>query len=508
MKNKQITNKDGKLRLIFGVALVCAILFMACNNISDTPVGNGYGRISISLTGGEAAARQSARTVLPLTVFDKYAYVFTREGEEIGIEKVPDNNGFFILEIGNYTVEVQAYIGVSEPYTLSARGVSDLFSVGPGSNDPVEIILSSVDSAEQGRFNYTITYPANATAEIILQRWPDTNVVTLTPNNLPEANGITEILGLKAGSYLLTILVSKDEFYAGIVETVHIYPANVTLYTKVFNSDDMLAMIIPNINDYNISGMGTFPYDGTQKTATITPKGNAALGAITVLYNGTKTQPVNAGEYTVTFNVAAIFGVNVAAELRAGTITVSKASGAAVSAPVLNIKTHNSITVNLVNAPSTGQSVEYGISSLNNANAAAWQTGLIFNGLSVGTTYYIFARATENGNYQTGGTSGSLTVTTLQTASPDRFVYYWVDQHGSLVTTNGGAATVPVDGILTITAQGTGYDVKRWYLDGINTGQSGNTYNFSSTVTGNHTVDLFLEKDGKLYSTSITITVQ
>jgi len=83
-----------------------------------------------------------------------------------------------------------------------------------------------------------------------------------------------------------------------------------------------------------------------------------------------------------------------------------------------------------------------------------------------------------------------------------------VDQHDSLVTTSNGAASITSGSILTITAQGTGYVVKQWYVNGVNTGQSGNTYNFSITTTGKHTVDLFLEKDGKLYNTSITITVQ
>jgi uncharacterized repeat protein (TIGR02543 family) len=90
----------------------------------------------------------------------------------------------------------------------------------------------------------------------------------------------------------------------------------------------------------------------------------------------------------------------------------------------------------------------------------------------------------------------------------DRFEYYWVDQHGNLVTTSGGSSTIILGATLTITAQSTGYVVKNWYLNGINTGQSENTYNFSSTTNGKHTIGLFVEKDGKLYNTNITITVK
>ena len=90
----------------------------------------------------------------------------------------------------------------------------------------------------------------------------------------------------------------------------------------------------------------------------------------------------------------------------------------------------------------------------------------------------------------------------------NRIEYYWVDQHGSLVTTSGGATAVISGATLTITAQSAGYVVKQWHLNGVNTGQSGITYNFSSTVLGKHTVGLFVEKDGKLYNTNITIMVR
>jgi len=91
--------------------------------------------------------------------------------------------------------------------------------------------------------------------------------------------------------------------------------------------------------------------------------------------------------------------------------------------------------------------------------------------------------------------------------SLDRIEYYWVNEHGNLVTTSGGVVSVLQGQTLTITAQSTGYIGRQWYLNGVNTSQSGNTYNFSSTTIGNHTVGLFVEKDGRLYNTNIAITV-
>ena len=86
--------------------------------------------------------------------------------------------------------------------------------------------------------------------------------------------------------------------------------------------------------------------------------------------------------------------------------------------------------------------------------------------------------------------------------------YYWIDQHDSLVTTNGSAVHLALDETLAITAQGTGYTVKQWHLNGVSTDTSGNTYYFSSDTAGQHTVGLFVEKNGKLYNSNIVITVE
>jgi len=105
-------------------------------------------------------------------------------------------------------------------------------------------------------------------------------------------------------------------------------------------------------------------------------------------------------------------------------------------------------------------------------------------------------------------TSAAVTVSPQPVSVPvSRIEYYWVNEKDSLVSTSGGTITIADDDTLTITAQGTGYTVKYWYLNGINTGQTGTTYNFSSPMTGKHNVGLFVEKDGKLYNANITITV-
>jgi hypothetical protein len=188
------------------------------------------------------------------------------------------------------------------------------------------------------------------------------------------------------------------------------------------------------------------------------------------------------------------------------TINVAKATGTTVNALVINTITHNSITIDPVTTPN-GQQVEYSISVSSTVPLTGWQASTTFSDLNGATAYCIFARAAENDNYETGEPSDSLLITTLQTVSENRFEYYWVDQHGSLVTSSGGAIAIAAGETLIITAQGTGYVVKQWHLNGVNTGQNGDTYSFSSTITGKHIVGLFVEMDDKLYNTNITIMV-
>jgi len=100
------------------------------------------------------------------------------------------------------------------------------------------------------------------------------------------------------------------------------------------------------------------------------------------------------------------------------TLTVLKAQGAVINdLPTLNInrREQTTITINAAGlSESTGQTIEYVISSTNSsAPAAGWQTGLTFENLTAGTFYYIWARSMGNENYLTGIASVSLQMQTL-----------------------------------------------------------------------------------------------
>ena len=406
--------RNMKYNIILGIALICVSLFTACDNFefagTQTPIKNGYGRISIILS-EEGAEWQSARSVFPSSVFSKYKYIFAKDGAD-GAEIAPGSDGFFILETGSYTVAVQAYIDDEDNYTLAASGVSVQFNVGSGNNNPIKVPLIAVTGEEKGIFNYTITYPAGAQAEITLKKWSGMNDIELTPEDINFGGGKTQELELDPGSYLLTILISKNKLYAGLVEAIHIYPMLKTEYSKSFTNDDLHAVIPPTVNDYDISGTGIFTYDGSEKTVSIIRKANASPGAVTILYNGTETVPINTGTYTVTFNVGAADDYKAATGLPAGVITINKANGAAVSAPTLDTKTDNSITINAVSLQTaTGQSIEYGISTSISESPSIWQSGTTFTGLN-SAVYYVYARSASDDNYNAGNASGAMIIIT------------------------------------------------------------------------------------------------
>jgi len=79
----------------------------------------------------------------------------------------------------------------------------------------------------------------------------------------------------------------------------------------------------PIAGDYTISGTGTFTYDGSARTVTVTAKSGKSTGTVTVKYNNSTIAPSAVGTYTVTFDVAAVTGWNAASGLSAGTLTIN-----------------------------------------------------------------------------------------------------------------------------------------------------------------------------------------
>ena len=145
------------------------------------------------------------------------------------------------------------------------------------------------------------------------------------------------------------------------------------------------------------------------------------------------------------------------------TITVNKASGAAVSgAPTVNgTPTSNSIMVNgVTNAGTTGQTVEYAITTSAVFPATGWQSGTTFTGLSPSTAYYVYARTAESANYNFGIDQRSSEITTA--AAP---VTYTVTINGSYTGTSG-AGSYTAGATVTINAGSRGsYSFNGWTVN-------------------------------------------
>ncbi|MCL2127313.1 MAG: hypothetical protein FWH38_03580 [Treponema sp.] len=278
--------------------------------------------------------------------------------------------------------------------------------------------------------DYTITPGSNGGA-------PDTDYdITGTGTFSYDGTAKTVTITPKAGASPGAVII----WYEGISPTVYAKsttaPVNNGTYNATFDVAESapfpalaglkagtitIESQSPSAGDYTASGTGTFVYNGSARTVTITPKTGASPGAITVWYTGTSptvyaksaTAPANAGTYAVTFDVAAVPGWDAAAGFAAGNIIINKAGGAEIVSLTTNgTPTCNAITLNAAAlTPATGQDILYGISTVNNANSAAWQTGLVFSGLNPTTTYYIFAYSAGNSNYNEGPVKSLAAVT-------------------------------------------------------------------------------------------------
>jgi hypothetical protein len=115
----------------------------------------------------------------------------------------------------------------------------------------------------------------------------------------------------------------------------------------------------PVVADFIFSGIGSFFYDGSAKTVTITPQAGKSTGTITVKYNNSTTAPSAAGTYTVTFDVAAATNFNAASGLSAGTLTIVNATPIADDYFISGIGTftYNGSVRTVTITPKTGKSL-------------------------------------------------------------------------------------------------------------------------------------------------------
>jgi len=303
---------------------------------------------------------------------------------------------------------------------------------------------------------------------------------TITPSNATNQNvtwssSNTSVAEVSAG---------------GVVSAKNVGTTTITVTTEDGNKKASCSITVnPKVITFTVDAISAQTYTGSAVTPAIGVRDGATTLTLNTHYTAAYTNNINAGTATVNIsgagNYAGSFGsknFNINPKVITFTVDAIPAqtyTGSAIT-PTIGVK-DGSTTLTL--------NTHYTVSYTNNTNAGT-------------------ATVTINGAGNYAGSSGSTAFTILQTVLQSKFEFYWINEHDSLVTTSGGTVTIKAGSTLTITAQSTGYTVKQWYLDGVNTGQSGNTYTFFSPSAGKHTIGLFVEKGGNLYNTNITITVQ
>jgi len=235
--------KNIKYSLLLGLAVAGFMLLTACQNVfnqsaDETAAKPGYGLVKIITTD------ENGRTILPPVGPDTdYDYTFKDNTDtELATQPEKNDDGYFEIPLNGgdniYKVSVKAYIGSGASKILAATGEEEFTVVSTNATE-VKVALTP-ESTGNGKFSYTISYPANATLTPTLVPWPSGTGVSLTQTvNEAKTSSTQAPIDLAAGSYLFTISVSTDTHYAGLIEAVHIIPGLTTDYTMDFTAADM-----------------------------------------------------------------------------------------------------------------------------------------------------------------------------------------------------------------------------------------------------------------------------
>jgi len=181
------------------------------------------------------------------------------------------------------------------------------------------------------------------------------------------------------------------------------------------------------------------------------------------------------------------------------TLAVSKAAGAAVSAPSITgnaaeLTVSVSTLAGLLTA--TGQSIEYAIHD--GSVLSAWGSGTTFTGLSTSTAYTVHARSAENDNYSAGASSASAAAITFYRAA---------------FNINGGDGTTPASqtvnagSSITLPTSG-GFSRTNYTFAGWNTANDGTGTNYNGGSTYTPTGDITLYAKWVENKAVISITVE
>jgi len=205
--------------------------------------------------------------------------------------------------VGEYTVtyDVAATTGFSE----EKGKIAGTLKINDTDQTPV---ADDFDISGNG----ILTYNGGVKTVIIKSKLgkSDGDIKTYYEGKDGTAYAKSETPPINAGTYAVTFDVAAA---TGFTATKEPLPAGPLIIKSV----------PPTADDFNVSGTGTFFYNGGAKAVTITPKEGKSDGRVTIYYGGKDTPPKKAGTYAITFDIAATPGFSEAKGLKTGeTLTI------------------------------------------------------------------------------------------------------------------------------------------------------------------------------------------
>jgi len=342
---------------------------------------------------------------------------------------------------GRAIIPVTAQLPGSAYFTLELEG-TDLRTE----------VMARIELPTPTQISYTAvqTGGTSGTADSMGIQFTFSQTVTgLTSDKITITNGTGSVVkGALNGSgttwtIALTSIAAQGDVTVNIADfsTYHVTnsPKTVAVYKDTANT-------IPTVTGVTVSPNIILLQKGeTQQFNAVVEGANSPAQTVSWNVSGNNSNGTiisNSGELTVDINEAAatltVTATSTADNTKfdAATVTVDKATGAAVSAPVQVSKTANSITVSAA-APGNGQTVEYAHSNTSTVPTTGWQDSGIFSGLTEDTEYFFYARSKENNSYSAGAASHGLSVRTDSSGGGINLIP---------VTNKGGKSTVKLVG--------------------------------------------------------------
>lgn len=165
------------------------------------------------------------------------------------------------------------------------------------------------------------------------------SIIGASVTTSPETDAFTYDGIVKNPTFIVTdgtmTIAETDYIIKGDVSSAAAGKHQVTIegqnnYTGYIDAEWNIAPAIPTIDDIVFTIPTRVVYGQTYEVTANAAEGVVGLGAITLLYNGTATAPVNAGTYLVNASIAA--GTNyTAAEIYLGNLVIAKATPVAAN---------------------------------------------------------------------------------------------------------------------------------------------------------------------------------